>query len=61
MNASLQYIRAVRRVEGVVAALVVAAAAAGCGGDSDYANKPRPPTPINVTAASPQKTTMNEK
>ena len=26
-------------------------AVAGCGGDSDYANKPRPPAPINVTAA----------
>ena len=24
---------------------------AGCGGGSDYANKPRPPAPINVTAA----------
>jgi hypothetical protein len=24
---------------------------AGCGGDGDYANKPRPPAPINVTAA----------
>lgn len=25
--------------------------AAGCGGDDDYANKPRPPAPINVTAS----------
>ena len=24
---------------------------AGCGGDGDYANEPRPPAPINVTAA----------
>ena len=24
---------------------------AGCGGGGDYANKPRPPSPINVTAA----------
>jgi hypothetical protein len=24
---------------------------AGCGGGGDYANKPRPPAPINVTAA----------
>lgn len=24
---------------------------AGCGGDSEYANDPRPPAPINVTAA----------
>ena len=33
----------------VIAAL--ASAAAGCGGESDYANEPRPATPINVTAA----------
>jgi hypothetical protein len=33
----------------IVAAL--AAFAAGCGGGADYANKPRPATPINVTAA----------
>jgi hypothetical protein len=26
-------------------------AVAGCGGGDDYANKPRPPAPINVTAA----------
>jgi hypothetical protein len=26
-------------------------AGAGCGGGGDYANKPRPPSPINVTAA----------
>jgi hypothetical protein len=26
-------------------------AVAGCGGGGDYANKPRPPSPINVTAA----------
>jgi hypothetical protein len=50
MNAALQYIRPVRvgRVL-VVAALAVGVAA--CGGSSDYANKPRPPAPINVTAA----------
>jgi hypothetical protein len=29
------------------AALLVA----GCGSDSDYANKPRPPSPITITAA----------
>jgi hypothetical protein len=35
-----------------VTAVVVAAALAGCGGDSeDYANRPRPASPINVTAA----------
>ena len=27
------------------------ATVAGCGGGSDYANNPRPPAPINVTAA----------
>jgi hypothetical protein len=27
------------------------ATVAGCGGDKDYANDPRPPAPINVTAA----------
>src|SRR3954452_8821922 len=36
-------------------ALILSAAAccviAGCGGGSDYANKDRPPSPINVTAA----------
>jgi hypothetical protein len=34
-------------------ALVTAAlaGAAGCGGGEDYANRPRPATPINVTAA----------
>jgi hypothetical protein len=32
-------------------ALLVAVAIAGCGGDDDYANEPRPPAPINVTAA----------
>jgi hypothetical protein len=26
-------------------------AVVGCGGDGDYANNPRPPSPINVTAA----------
>jgi hypothetical protein len=51
MNAQLQYIRGVRRVEGVVAVTVVAVGLAGCGAESDYANKPRPPAPISVTAA----------
>jgi hypothetical protein len=31
--------------------VALAAVAAGCGGGGDYANKPRPATPINVTAA----------
>jgi len=30
---------------------VLAAAVAACGGGGDYQNKPRPPAPINVTAA----------
>jgi hypothetical protein len=51
MNARLQYIRGVRRVKGVAAVLVIAAVAAGCGAEADYANKPRPPSPITVTAA----------
>jgi hypothetical protein len=51
MHAQLQYIRDVRRVEGVVAIVLLAAVAGGCGGQADYANKPRPPAPITVTAA----------
>jgi hypothetical protein len=47
MNAPLQYIRAVRVLVVVVLALGVVA----CGAESDYANKPRPPAVINVTAA----------
>jgi hypothetical protein len=47
MNACLQYIRAVRVLVVVVLALGVVA----CGAESDYANKPRPPAPISVTAA----------
>jgi hypothetical protein len=31
--------------------VALAAVAAGCGGGADYANEPRPATPINVTAA----------
>jgi hypothetical protein len=33
---------------GIAAALVTVA---GCGGEDDYKNDPRPPAPINVTAA----------
>jgi hypothetical protein len=32
-------------------AAALPAAAAGCGGGEDYENRPRPPAPINVTAA----------
>jgi len=31
--------------------LLMLAPLAGCGGGDDYANRPRPPAPINVTAA----------
>jgi hypothetical protein len=31
--------------------LLLLAPMAGCGGGDDYANRPRPPAPINVTAA----------
>lgn len=49
MNARLQYIRRVRPTLALAAAVLLA----GCGGDdsADYQNKPRPPAPINVTAA----------
>ena len=38
-----------RKVYGGIATTL--ALVAGCGGGDDYANKPRPPAPINVTAA----------
>jgi hypothetical protein len=47
MNARLQYIRAVR----VFVVVVLALGVVSCGAESDYANKPRPPAPISVTAA----------
>ena len=49
MNACLQYIRRVRPTLVLAAALLLG----GCGSDeaADYQNKPRPPAPINVTAA----------
>ncbi len=37
------------RVYGGIA--LALATVSGCGGGDDYANKPRPPAPINVTAA----------
>jgi hypothetical protein len=40
--------RHVRTTAGLVA---LATVIAGCGGGEDYANDPRPPSPINVTAA----------
>jgi len=47
MNGRLQYIRAVR----VLLVVVLALGVVSCGAESDYANKPRPPKPISVTAA----------
>jgi hypothetical protein len=44
-------VRTTARRSVALAALGAACAAAGCGGEGDYANEPRPPTPINVTAA----------
>jgi hypothetical protein len=38
------------RVEAVLAAALLAAGLGACGAE-DYQNKPRPPSPINVTAA----------
>ena len=37
------------RVHGGIALALLSVA--GCGGGGDYSNKPRPPAPINVTAA----------
>jgi hypothetical protein len=53
MNARLQYIRRVRPTTRLALALAAVAAFAGCGADdtAEYGNKPRPPAPINVTAA----------
>jgi hypothetical protein len=49
MNERLQYIRRVRPTLVIAAAVLLA----GCGSDdtADHQNKPRPPSPINVTAA----------
>ena len=47
MNARLQYSRAVR----VLLVVVLALGVVSCGAEADYANKPRPPAPISVTAA----------
>jgi hypothetical protein len=47
MHARLQYIRRVRTLVAAVLALVMTA----CGADSDFENKPRPPSPISATVA----------
>jgi hypothetical protein len=39
---------------------LAALALAGCGSESDYANDPRPPVPVNISAAiSPEKITVS--
>jgi len=43
------FISVLRGIYGGIAAALVTLA--GCGGGGDYANEPRPPAPINVTAA----------
>jgi hypothetical protein len=56
--------RRVRRIARGTAVIGAAAACAlaGCGGGGDYANKPRPPAPINVTAAiSTKKISLSPK
>jgi hypothetical protein len=42
------------------ASLVAALTLVGCGSESDYKNDPRPPSPINISAAiSPDKVTVS--
>lgn len=45
-----QHVRRTLRHAGLAAAVCAALALAGCGGEDDYANEPRPPAPIVVTA-----------
>ena len=40
-----------RHVRTTTAVLAAISALAACGSDPDYANEPRPPTPINISAA----------
>jgi len=52
-------LRHTRTATGLVA---VSIALAGCGGSDEFANDPRPPTPINVTAAiTDQKVTVSPR
>jgi hypothetical protein len=44
-------VHARRRPGAVLAAAALTAGAGACGGDEGYENRPRPPAPINVTAA----------
>ncbi|HEX8101174.1 MAG TPA: hypothetical protein VF533_01040 [Solirubrobacteraceae bacterium] len=41
----------IRRTRAAACLATATVLIAGCGGDDDYANKPRPPAPINVTAS----------
>lgn len=43
-----------RRTAALTGVLVTSALVAGCGGEDDYANEPRPPAPITITAAITQ-------
>jgi hypothetical protein len=43
--------RAGRKAAGLTAILAIAPTAAGCGGRTEYANRPRPPATIVVTAS----------
>jgi hypothetical protein len=45
------YIARVPRRRALILAAAACCAISACGGGNDYANKPRPPAPINVTAA----------
>src|SRR3954453_1530426 len=52
-------LRISRTATGLIA---LATTIAGCGGGKDYANDPRPPTPVNITAAiSDQRVTVSPK
>src|SRR5688500_8563106 len=43
--------RELRHLRTPIALVVAIVALAGCGDEADYANEPRPPTPINVAAS----------
>jgi hypothetical protein len=52
--------RDLRATRTASATLVAALALVSCGSESDYKNDPRPPTPINISAAiSPEKVTVS--
>ena len=54
--------RELRHLRTPIALVVAIVALAGCGEEADYANDPRPPTPINVAAAiTDEKITVSPK